>query len=110
MTQLSLDLLVSKMAAAAKQRLADDWPAIADYVTEQMKLIALTLIAINTLQKQGEITPEQGKADFDIAKNTVEMTLITEAGLTKLMAQQAIASALEAIKDVASDLLDVPFL
>lgn len=110
MKELSLDNLISSMMQAAKEQLGDDWSNIASYAAEQMKLISLTIIAINTLQKEGELTEAQGKADLEIAKNTAEMALITEAGLTKLMAQQAIASALDAVKNIVDDVLDFPLL
>lgn len=110
MAELSLDNLLGSMVQAAKEQLGNDWANVASYAADQMKLISLTIIAISTLQKEGQLTEEQGKADLAIAKNTAEMALITDAGLTKLMAQKAIASALDAVKDLVDDVLDFPLL
>lgn len=110
MAELVLDDMVATMTNAVKTQVSQDWTRMAGFAAEQMKLIGLTIIAINTLQKAGEITPEQAKADLEIAKNTAEMALITETSLTKLMAQQAIANALDAVKDVVDEVLDFPLL
>jgi L-aminopeptidase/D-esterase-like protein len=104
---LSLDDLTNALLIGAESQLGDALKSMAGFAKEQMKLISLTIIGLESLQKSGQITPEQAKADLAIAKNSVQMALITELGLTKLAAQRVVDDALDAVADLIADVVDI---
>lgn len=107
---LSLETLTNTLLAGAQAKLGISLETMAGFAKQQMALIGATIITLESLLKSGQITCEQAKADLAIAKNSVQMALVTEAGLSKLAAQQAVDDALDAVVDFVDGLIDIPFL
>ncbi|MBX9705168.1 MAG: hypothetical protein K5Q00_02850 [Gammaproteobacteria bacterium] len=110
MDALNIHDLLETMLKAAKQSLAQQWPRSQEYTESNLKTIARSIMDIATLHAEQKIDADQAKLDLDIAKNTAEMTLITSAGLSELMAAQAINAALSAVKTVVNKSLGFALL
>jgi hypothetical protein len=107
---ITVESMLNKMLRAAKASVAQDWPKVADEATHQLQFMAQSIAAITSLAANGELTPEQARLDLDIAKNTAQINLITNAGLSKLMAQHTLDDALEAVKDTIDDVIGFDLL
>lgn len=102
MEALNVHELLEIMLRAAKQSLEQQWPRAQEYTEANLKAITHSIMEIAALHAEQKIDAAQAKLDLDIAKDTAEMTLVTNAGLSELTAAQAINAALSAVRTIVN--------
>lgn len=97
---LKLSDLISPMLAAAKGSLKKDWPKVKHYAEPEFKKLAQSLIDITKLLTTGELNGRQAKALFQIHRNTTQMVLLCIEGMGIIAVENAINSAIKAVRDI----------
>jgi hypothetical protein len=99
---LDIDSLANSMVAAASSSLGTSWNSVRDYATEQFRHTAMTLQLIEKDTLNGSITQEQATNLLDIQKQATEAVMLAVATMTVVAVQQAINSALNAVKSTVN--------
>ncbi|MCU0380949.1 MAG: hypothetical protein MUE58_07140 [Chitinophagaceae bacterium] len=105
-TGFSLEGIFQVMFDAAKnslqQNVRSKWPKIRDLTTASIKDIAQNFIDIKELSDSGAITQEQAKLKISLQKNAFQTMLLTEKGIGLIIVEDALNSALNAVKKVVN--------
>ncbi|SRR6266498_4184919 len=95
---LDLEELAKQMFGAAFPIIKNRAPEIRAYAEGEFKKIAQTILTIEGESVQGRITPEEAAILFEMQKGASRAVLLTAAGLSLLIVEEAINAALEVIK------------
>jgi len=102
MPNLDITTLLNNMLDAAKASLNTKWPGVAGVATTTFKSLAQHLADIETMRRNGTITPEKAALLVDMQKNAVRIAMLTEEGLGLLAAEAAINAAMDAIRSTVN--------
>ncbi len=102
--------LLHDMIGAAKDSAADQWPTIKSYAEKEFKAIAESIVMIEKLHVQGEITEKQAKLILRIKRDTARVVLLTIQGLAAITVERAINSALSSVKTAVNKALGFALL
>ena len=100
---IDISTLINTMLNAAKPVLKEKWPEIEDYAETEFKKIAENIVRIEKMKLAGTVTEEKAKIYLDMQKNSTRAVILTVEGLGIIAVEQAINSALAAVKDVVKD-------
>jgi predicted ATP-grasp superfamily ATP-dependent carboligase len=110
MNKLDFSKLLGEMLGAAKNKLADKWPAVEGIATTSFKTLAQTLVDIEDMTLKGTITGEQAALLLDMQKNTAKMVLLSVEIVGIVAAEEAINAALDVVRDVVNTAISFPLL
>ena len=105
MSTLDFSSIFNAMLKAAKDSLADKWPAVEELGTSSFKSLAQELIDIEMLRLNNKITDEQARLLLDMNKGTLKIVLLSIEGIGLVAAEEAINAALNAVKNVVNTAL-----
>lgn len=98
MATLDLDGLFNQMVGAAEKSLGGQWPAISTLATSSLKTLAQNFVDVEEMLASGAIVKAQAQLMIDMQKNSLQIVLLSEAGLGLLAAQAAINAALDVVR------------
>ncbi len=98
MNTLDFSTLLTQMLDAAKNTLANKWPAVKDLATSSFKTLAHSLLDIEEMKIDGTITEEQARLLMDMHKNTAKIVLLSVEVVGIVAAEEAINAALNSVK------------
>ncbi len=98
MATLKLQELKPGMIAAFKDTATQAWPVIKDFATIELKLLAQSLIEIQSLAASGRISRGEAKSLMRQHKNATIAVLSGIEGMTLLAAERAVNAAIAAIR------------
>jgi hypothetical protein len=99
---LDIKQLLTPMVDAAKAVIGKKWPEIQTYAETEFRKTGENILMIEKMKKDCSIKEDQAKLLIDIQKNASRSVLLTVEGMGLIMAEQAINSALGAIRDVVN--------
>ena len=85
-----------------QQNVKSKWPKVRDLTSSSLKEIAQNMITIKELTDAGAITQEQAKLKMSLQKNAFQTMLLTEKGMGLLIVEDALNSALNAVRKVVN--------
>jgi N-acetylmuramic acid 6-phosphate (MurNAc-6-P) etherase len=103
--EFNLKELFFAMVEAAKGELGEMWPEISSYVEEEMRAVAVRIIAIRDLQQQGKITNEKAKMLLELQADNSKVILVTAGGLSRLRAEELIQAVFGAVQQAVNKAL-----
>jgi hypothetical protein len=107
--ELNLDDLFTKMLEATKKSLQSNlksrWPKVRDLTAASIRDLAQNMVDIRSLLASGAITREQASLKFSMQRNAFRTLLLTEKGISLIVAEEAVNSALKAVKDTVNKLV-----
>lgn len=107
--ELVLEELVGKMLEAAKKSLQSNlkskWPRVRDLTALSIRDLAQNMVDIRSLLASGAITREQASLKISLQRNAFRTMLLTEKGISLVVAEDAINSALKVVRDTVNKAL-----
>lgn len=98
MADLKLGVLKSGMIEGVKGVLKDGWPQVKGFATMELKLLAQSVIEIQSLAVRGKISKAESRSLMRQHKNTTIAVLAGIEGMSLLLAEQAVNAAINAVK------------
>lgn len=98
MASINLTALLDEMLTAFKASVKSAWPQVEHYAEVELNKLAHAAVNVEKMQLAGTINNQQAKIYFEMQKNTAETVMITATGLSEIVIQNAINSALSAVK------------
>jgi len=98
MGKLNFTEIFEEMLSAARTTLADNWPKVSGVAASSFKTLAQTLVDIEDLRKQGEITEEQARLLLNMHQNTLKIVLLSVHVIDLVKAEAVINAAFDAIR------------
>ena len=102
MDNLDFSTLLKQMLGAARNVLADKWPAVKDLATSSFKTLAQSLVDIEQMRLDGTISEEQARLLLDLHRNTVKITLLSEEIIGIVAAEEAINAAIDSVRNTVN--------
>ncbi len=102
---LNIGTLATNMLTAAQGPLKADWKKAQPFAQTQFKNIAQQIVDIEAQLAAGTINQQQADLLLDMQKNASRAALLAVEGIGMLAAQDAINSALGAVKNLVNDAL-----
>lgn len=90
------------MFAAAKESLGSDWKHARGLARPEFKRLARVFVDIGKMAASGEITRSEAKSLIRIHRNATLMVLLTVQGLGILAVENAVNSAVGAVRDTVN--------
>lgn len=100
-----ISAMLPEMVGAAQKALIDRWPRAREFAIKEMKNLAETLAMIGRLRLTGEITEKESELQLRIQKNAALSVLTAIEGISILMAEEAIESALDIVREAVNRFL-----
>ena len=94
--------ITGPMLAAAKPIFDKFWNDIKPYAEKEAKGFAQNLIMIQKLKLEGKITQDEAAIHIRIQKNSYLTVLTAIAGISAIMAENALNAAIGAVKEVVN--------
>lgn len=98
MADLNLEQLKAGMITGFKSVALQAWPTVKDFATFELKLLAQSLIEIQSLAVSGRISKAEARSLIRQHKNATIAVISGIEGMTLLTAEQAVNAAIRAIK------------
>jgi|SRR5688572_10836476 len=102
MATIDVTQVFSSMLGAAKATLGAKWPKVKDFAEAEFEKLARTLAQIETLKVTGQITEAEASVLLQMQKNTARAVMLTLEGMSLLLVEQAINSALAMVRDTVN--------
>ncbi|MDN3669151.1 hypothetical protein QWY93_07405 [Echinicola jeungdonensis] len=102
MAEIDTEELLKNMIKGAKGVLKKHWKEAEPFAEQELKVLAENLKLIGKLKLEGKINEAQAKHYFEIQKSSVRIVLLTIEGLGILAVEDAINSALDAVRDTVN--------
>ena len=103
--KLKMADIVPSMLSAARDSLKKDWPTVKDFAEPEVKRLAQSLIDITRLTIAGKINQQQAAGLLQIHRNSAMTVLLTIEGLGLIAVQNALNSAMSAVRTVVNTAL-----
>ena len=100
--KLILSDILDEMSTAVQKVLKSKWKKVKPLAELQLKNIIHNLEQIAELKIQGKITEEQARLHLTIQKESIRTLLLSIEGIGILTAEEAINSALNAVKTIVN--------
>ena len=100
--KLILSDILYEMSTAVQKVLKSKWKKVKPLAELQLKNIIHNLEQIAELKIQGKITEEQARLHLTIQKESIRTILLSFEGIGILTAEEAINSALNAVKTIVN--------
>jgi hypothetical protein len=100
--KLILSDILDEMSTAVKKVLKSKWKKVKPLAELQLKSIIHNLEQIAELKFQGKITEEQARLHLTIQKESIRTILLSFEGIGIVTAEEAINSALSAVKTIVN--------
>ena len=100
--KLILSDILDEMSTAVQKVLKSKWKKVKPLAELQLKSIIHNLEQIAELKIQGKITEEQARLHLTIQKESIRTILLSFEGIGILTAEEAINSALNAVKTIVN--------
>ncbi len=100
--KLILSDILDEMSTAVQKVLKSKWKKVKPLAELQLKNIIHNLEQIAELKIQGKITEEQARLHLTIQKESIRTILLSFEGIGILTAEEAINSALNAVKTIVN--------
>jgi len=94
--------ILDEMSSAAKEVLKARWKKVKPLAELQLKSIIHNFEQIAELKLQGKITEEQARLHLTIQKESIRTILLSFEGIGIVTAEEAINSALSAVKTIVN--------
>jgi hypothetical protein len=94
--------LFPSMLKAARESLEKDWPKAKDYAEPELKKLAQSLVDIAKLTALGKVNPQQAAGLLQIHRNATMTVLLTIEGLGLIAVENALNSALSAVRQLVN--------
>ena len=98
MKQIEVEALLQEMMKAASASLAKKWPKARDYAESEFRKLLLEAEHIQQLKKNGKITEAEAVYLIELQRNAARTVFLTLEGLGILAVENAINSALGAVR------------
>jgi hypothetical protein len=105
-----IDDLKKTILSAAGTELGDKPQAVLDYMKTEGQKLAETLVMITEGVVNGSITIDEAPILLNQQKEASIAILSAAEGMTKIIAQNAVNSALDAVKNMVNSKLPIPLL
>lgn len=99
---LDVDDVAQKMIQAAQGVVGEKWPATHAYFESESRIFAERFASIARLRDQGLISESRARRHVRFQKEAWETVLLAVLGLNRLMVEQALNAAFEAVNDVVN--------
>ncbi len=100
--KLILSDILDEMSTAVQKVLKSKWKKVKPLAELQFKSIIYNLEQIAELKLQGKITEEQARLHLTIQKESIRTILLSFEGIGIVTAEEAINSALSAVKTIVN--------
>ncbi len=100
--KLILSDILDEMSTAVQKVLKSKWKKVKPLAELQLKSIIHNLEQIAELKFQGKITEEQARLHLTIQKESIRTILLSFEGIAIVTAEEAINSALSAVKTIVN--------
>ncbi len=100
--KLILSDILDEMSTAVQKVLKSKWKKVKPLAELQLKSIIHNLEQIAELKFQGKITEEQARLHLTIQKESIRTILLSFEGIGIVTAEEAINSALSAVKTIVN--------
>ncbi len=100
--KLILSDILDEMSTAVQKVLKSKWKKVKPLAELQLKSIIHNLEQIAELKLQGKITEEQARLHLTIQKESIRTILLSFEGIGIVTAEEAINSALSAVKTIVN--------
>jgi hypothetical protein len=99
---LKLGETKASMIVGVKNVIKDGWPQVKNFAEVEMKLLAQSIIEINSLAVSKKISKAEARSLMRQHKNATTAVLAGIEGMSILLAEQAVNAALSAIRDAVN--------
>jgi glutaminase len=90
------------MITTAKAVLAEKWPEAEKFAESESRKFAQNMAEIELWKSTGEITEEEAKVLSRLHQRSMKMVLTSLEGISLAMAEKAINSAIDAVRNVVN--------
>jgi len=110
MASIDVDQVLTGMLGAAQGVFNDKWPRIKYYAEAEFEKLARTLAQIELLRLRNQISEGEASILFEMQKNTARAVMLTLEGMSLLLVEGAINTALAIVKDTVNTALGFALL
>lgn len=103
MVSIDVPQLVSEMSVAAERVFAERWSEVKPYAEPELAKLGDVIAMICAQRSLGQIRVEKARMHLEMQKNTARCALFTIEGLSVLTVEEALNSALDAVKHTVNE-------
>jgi len=102
MAAIDVDSVAQQMITAAKAVLGEKWPEAKKFAESESRKFAQNMAEIALWKTTGEITEEQARVLSRLHQRSMKMVLTALEGISLAMAEKAINSAIDVVRNVVN--------